>query len=95
VNNGVLVFNANGSYSYTPNQTSTAPTASLLRGTDGSRHSTPATVTITVNAVNDVPVVHERDARACRKAASSTSGPAALNGATRCRWRSDHRGLRS
>ena len=53
---GVLVFNSNGSYTYTPNANFTGTDAFTYQVNDGANNSTVATVTITVNALNDAPV---------------------------------------
>ena len=53
---GTLTLNADGSFTYTPAPTTTAPTASPTRPTTARADSNTATVTITVNAVNDAPV---------------------------------------
>ncbi|MBK9287913.1 MAG: tandem-95 repeat protein [Flavobacteriales bacterium] len=54
--NGSLTFNANGSYSYTPNANFTGVVAFTYEACDPSSVCDAATVTITVSAVNDVPV---------------------------------------
>lgn len=56
--NGVLALNANGSFTYTPNANFKGVDAFIYRATDGSLLSTFATVTITVNSVNDLPVAN-------------------------------------
>ena len=53
---GTVTLNADGSFTYTPAPTTTAPTASRTRRTTGPLDSNVATVTITVTAVNDAPV---------------------------------------
>ena len=59
--NGTVVVNADGTFTYTPKPTSTAPTASPTRVTDGDRRADTATVTLTVNPVNDAPVAQFGD----------------------------------
>jgi VCBS repeat-containing protein len=54
--NGSLTLNANGSFSYTPNANFNGTDSFTYRASDGSFLSNIATVTITVNAVNDAPV---------------------------------------
>ena len=53
---GTLTLNANGSFTYTPNANYNGTDSFTYRANDGSAHSNVATVTITVNAVNDAPV---------------------------------------
>ena len=54
--NGALMFNPNGSFTYTPFGNSHGTDSFTYRAFDGSALSaTPATVTITVNSVNDAP----------------------------------------
>ncbi len=53
--NGSLTFNANGSFSYTPNANFNGSDSFTYRANDGTANSNLATVTITVNAVNDAP----------------------------------------
>jgi VCBS repeat-containing protein len=55
--NGTVTVNANGSYVYTPNANYNGTDSFTVRANDGALNSTPATVTITVNAVNDAPIV--------------------------------------
>ena len=56
VDNGTLVFGANGSFRYTPRAGFVGTDSFRYRARDGIRSSTPATVTIVVTAVNDAPV---------------------------------------
>jgi hypothetical protein len=51
-----LVFNANGTYTYTPPANFNGPVSFTYRANDGTADSNTATVTITVTPVNDVPV---------------------------------------
>lgn len=53
---GTLTFNANGTFTYRPDSTWSGTDSFTYRATDGSAFSDPATVTITVNPVNDRPV---------------------------------------
>ncbi len=53
---GVLNLNPNGSFSYTPNANFNGSDAFTYRASDGALSSVPATVSITVTAVNDAPV---------------------------------------
>ncbi len=53
---GSLTLNANGSFSYTPAANYNGPDSFTYKANDGSLDSNVATVSITVNAVNDAPV---------------------------------------
>jgi uncharacterized delta-60 repeat protein len=53
---GTLTLNANGSFTYTPNANYNGPDGFTYKASDGSLQSETATVTITVNSVNDAPV---------------------------------------
>ncbi|CAA9379182.1 MAG: T1SS secreted agglutinin RTX [uncultured Pyrinomonadaceae bacterium] len=53
--NGTLNFNANGSFSYTPNQNFNGTDSFTYKASDGNSSSSAATVTITVTEVNDSP----------------------------------------
>jgi VCBS repeat-containing protein len=55
--NGTLVLGASGSYSYTPAANFNGSDSFTFKATDGSADSNSATVSITVAAVNDAPVV--------------------------------------
>lgn len=54
--NGTLTLNANGSFTYTPNANFVGTDTFTYRANDGTSDSAEATVTITINAVNDAPV---------------------------------------
>ena len=53
--NGSLLFNADGSFTYTPNADFNGVDSFSYRANDGTTNSNLATVTITINAVNDLP----------------------------------------
>jgi M6 family metalloprotease-like protein len=55
--NGTLVFNPDGSFSYTPNANWYGNDSFTYQVSDGTASSNVATVTITVNAMNDTPVL--------------------------------------
>jgi VCBS repeat-containing protein len=57
VSNGSLTFNSDGSFTYTPNADFNGSDSFTYVATDGALDSNLATVTITVNAVNDAPVI--------------------------------------
>ena len=54
---GTLTFNANGSYSYTPDANYAGADSFTFRTNDGSANSNIATITLSVAAVNDAPIV--------------------------------------
>ncbi len=56
--NGVLSLNADGSFTYTPNANFNGVDTFTYRANDGTVNSALATVTITVNPVNDTPVAN-------------------------------------
>jgi VCBS repeat-containing protein len=53
--NGTLTLNANGSFSYTPTANYNGPDSFTYKASDGQLNSNIVTVSITVNAVDDVP----------------------------------------
>jgi hypothetical protein len=57
--NGTLIFNADGSFTYTPNPNFFGTDTFTYRATDGTNPSGVATVTITVISVNDQPVAND------------------------------------
>ena len=60
VSNGTLALNANGDFSYTPNLNFNGSDSFTYLANDGVDNSlTAATVTITVNAINDAPVAND------------------------------------
>jgi len=62
VTHGTLLFNANGSFFYTPNANYHGTDTFTYRATDGALTSAVATVTITINPTNDLPVAINDDA---------------------------------
>lgn len=54
--NGTVTLNANGSFVYIPNNNFNGTDTFTYSATDGTRTSTPATVTITVNGVDSAPI---------------------------------------
>jgi VCBS repeat-containing protein len=54
---GTLTLNANGSFTYTPNSNYNGSDSFTYKANDGTDDSMAATVSITVNAVNDAPTV--------------------------------------
>ena len=57
--NGTLTTGPAGDFTYTPNLNFNGADSFTYRASDGSASSAPETVTITVRAVNDDPVVHD------------------------------------
>src|SRR5207237_1186256 len=57
---GVLTLNTNGSFTYTPSANFNGTDTFTYRASDGIAESNLATVTITVTAVNDAPVVEDQ-----------------------------------
>jgi VCBS repeat-containing protein len=55
---GAVVVNANGTYTYTPVANYHGPDSFTFKANDGTGDSAPATITITVNSVNDAPVAN-------------------------------------
>ena len=53
--NGTLVLNANGSFTYTPNANYFGSDSFTYRANDGFANSNTATVSLTINPVNDAP----------------------------------------
>ena len=62
--NGTLTFNANGSFSYTPNADFNGSDSFTYRANDGALNSQLATVTITVTPVNDAPSASDQSVAA-------------------------------
>jgi VCBS repeat-containing protein len=56
---GTLALNADGSFSYEPNQNFNGTDSFTYRASDGSAGSNVATVSIKINAVNDAPVAKD------------------------------------
>lgn len=54
--NGTLVFNTDGSFTYTPNANWNGTDTFTYQASDGTASSNVATVTITIRSVNDAPV---------------------------------------
>ena len=72
VSNGSLIFNSDGTFTYTPNADFNGTDSFTFTANDGTVDSEIATFTITVNAVNDAPVAADGSA--------STDEDTTLNG---------------
>jgi VCBS repeat-containing protein len=57
---GSLDFNADGTFSYTPDGNYNGPDSFTYEASDGTATSNTATVTLTINPVNDVPVAADQ-----------------------------------
>ena len=57
---GTLTLNADGSFTYTPAANYNGTDSFTYKANDGTADSNVATVTITVDAVNDAPVARQR-----------------------------------
>lgn len=86
---GTLGLNADGSFTYTPDANVNGPVTFTYRANDGTTNSGNATVTITVNPVNDPPafagagnqtVLEDAGAQSMTWASSMTAGPANESG---------------
>ena len=60
VSDGTLALNSNGSFSYAPDKDFSGTDVFTYVANDGTANSNTATVTITVEAVNDPPVAHSQ-----------------------------------
>jgi len=59
---GTLTLNADGSFAYTPAANYNGPDSFTYKAYDGRAYSNEATVSLTVNAVNDTPVAYDDNA---------------------------------
>jgi VCBS repeat-containing protein len=57
VDNGTLTFNQNGSFTYEPDENFNGSDSFTYKANDGTADSNVATVSITVNSVNDAPTI--------------------------------------
>ncbi|WP_127496598.1 Ig-like domain-containing protein [Paenibacillus glycanilyticus] len=68
---GTVILNPNGTYTYTPDPNYNGPDSFTFKATDGTADSAPATVEITVTAVNDAPTASD-DSKAVESGSSVT-----------------------
>jgi hypothetical protein len=69
--NGSLTLNANGSFTYTPAANYNGPDSFTYKANDGTTDSNVATVSLTVNAVNDNPVATDDTATVAEDSSSN------------------------
>ncbi len=92
--NGGLVFNADGSFTYTPNSNFNGTDSFTYRAFDGLGTSNLATVTITVNSVNDAPVAFNNSYSTLLSLPLNVGASRRAEQRQRSRGRSDHRRAR-
>jgi VCBS repeat-containing protein len=76
--NGTLTLNPDGSFTYTPNPNFTGADSFTYQASDGVSLGAPATVTITVGAVNDTPVANPDAYSVTEDRELRTPGPGVL-----------------
>ncbi len=59
VSNGLLAFNSNGAFEYIPDNNYIGSDSFTYKANDGTTNSTSATVTITINPINDPPIAND------------------------------------
>jgi VCBS repeat-containing protein len=69
--NGTLTLRADGSFTYTPNANYNGPDSFTYKATDGKAESNTATVSITVNPVNDAPTIEVAAGGSCASASGT------------------------
>ena len=79
---GTLTLNANGSFIYTPASNYNGPDSFTYKANDGHTDSNIATVSITVNAVNDAPVAANDSYNTNEDATLSVAAPGVLTNDT-------------
>ncbi|HVK08484.1 MAG TPA: Ig-like domain-containing protein, partial [Gemmataceae bacterium] len=80
--NGTLTLNSNGSFTYTPNANFNGTDSFTYRANDGAANSNTATVTLTVNAVNDPPVADNDAYTTSEDTPLTVAAPGVLDGDT-------------
>jgi VCBS repeat-containing protein len=75
---GTLTLNANGSFVYTPNANYFGTDSFTYRANDGTSNSNNATVTITINSVNDPPVATNDSYNAQQNTPLTVAAPGVL-----------------
>ena len=79
---GTLSLNANGGFTYTPTANYSGADTFTYRANDGSTPSNTATVTLTINAVNDAPGGGQRQRDGERGHGAVVAGPGVLGNDT-------------
>jgi uncharacterized protein len=79
---GTVTLNANGSFTYTPASNYNGPDSFTYKANDGHTDSNTATVSITVNAVNDAPVAANDSYNTNEDATLSVAAPGVLTNDT-------------
>ena len=79
---GSLTLNSNGSFSYTPNANFSGSDSFTYKANDGVSDSNVATVTITVNPINDAPVANNDSYNTNEDSALNVSAPGVLSNDT-------------
>ena len=62
VTNGALIFNSDGSFTYSPSENFDGVDSFTYHATNGTNNSNTATVTISINSINDAPVAQDDSA---------------------------------
>ena len=91
---GALTFNPDGSFTYTPNLNFNGTDSFTYKANDGDVDSDIATVTLTVNAVNDAPAANPdsfsdrrgHDADSLRAWGARRTTPTSTSGCSRPPW---------
>jgi VCBS repeat-containing protein len=76
--NGGVVFNTDGSFTYTPNANFSGSDSFTYKANDGTVDSSPATVNITVTAVDDSPVAVDDSASTAEDTPVTVNAPGVL-----------------
>jgi large repetitive protein len=79
---GIVTLNPDGSFSYTPSTNYNGPDSFTYKANDGSADSGVATVSITVNAVNDAPVANNDNYSVNEDTTLTVSAPGVLGNDT-------------
>ena len=77
-NHGALTLNADGSFSYAPNPNYNGPDSFSYKANDGTADSAPATVSITITPINDLPAANDNAYRTDEDTILSITAPGIL-----------------